>query len=207
MEVKLFEVRDRATFIPVMAVKLQRGTIEAERYLLSKSGYTDKSYVVLWCLSGGRAVYDEYDWGSNITMRTAHEYIRVRFDGLRSGDVIDAEYIRGESDEPVQSESADLYNSVTKAQYHKDKHGHTCLVLNIDMAGVTDVCPFCDSKHTHGLAGCNMDNTPNGTIIGHRVAHCAKDAIKLKAIAFPDGNIVHQNEGYYLKLVYDGQET
>lgn len=114
MEVKLFEVRDRATFIAVMAIRLsapvkrmdgmseERGN---ERWLLRRAGYAMEQilevegmdpYVIMTTLEGGRpANYDPYNWGSR-TLNVAHLSIIRNWETLRSGDVLDVEFILGE---------------------------------------------------------------------------------------------------------------
>ena len=108
MIAKTFEIRDAATFIPALAVKLEPGN-EQDRYLLNRAGYALKmedeaDYVVLWRLEGGDCDWNIFDW-SNRTMRKAHQYIRDHFDDLKSGSVIDVEYILGISSQPKESES------------------------------------------------------------------------------------------------------
>lgn len=61
MIAKTFEIRDRATFIPVLAVKLQPDC-EADRFLIARAGYgltpADQSkYVLLMRLDSGRGMY------------------------------------------------------------------------------------------------------------------------------------------------------
>lgn len=115
---KLFEIRDRATFIPVVAVKMQSyldhrawaGYIENEReaYLLMRAGYSEVGHALILITradGGGKANYDAYDWcdGSR-TFKIAHAYIEKNFDALESGAVIDVEFILGESKEEKLSE-------------------------------------------------------------------------------------------------------
>jgi len=114
METKIFEIRDRATFMPVMAIRLKLDAAEAsgqEFYLLRRAGYaggdiTRGRVVILMTLSGGRgnACCDPYDWRSD-TLTPAHAYITQQWDKLRPGQVIDAEFIRGESAVPKLSEA------------------------------------------------------------------------------------------------------
>lgn len=111
MEVKLFELRDSATFVPVLCVKLTPG-IESERYLLGRSGYgsapSDQSkFVLMTGLAGGsdRMTCDPYDWGDNRTRQIAHNHIIENWDSLQSGQVIDVEFLLGERTEPKQSEA------------------------------------------------------------------------------------------------------
>lgn len=97
---RTFEIRDASTFIPVLAVKLDPGC-EADRYLLSRAGYQSPSeYVWLAKLDGGewRSTSDPYEWpGGARTMKVAHAYIIQEWNNLKSGDVIDVEWILGES--------------------------------------------------------------------------------------------------------------
>ena len=101
MQNKLFEVRDRATFIPVMAVHIDGNCTDQEDWLLRRSGYgksEDRDYVYLIHLQTGEGQYDPYKWGCcSRTLHEAHRYITEHFDELQTGDVIDVEFILGES--------------------------------------------------------------------------------------------------------------
>lgn len=105
MKAKLFEVRDSATFVPVLAVALDHEN-KREAYLLRRTGYVVASgpYVVLTRLVGGKSTYDPYDWGDR-TMTVAHDHILKNFDALETGAVVDVEYILGERAAPKASES------------------------------------------------------------------------------------------------------
>lgn len=103
MSVKLFEVRDRATFIPVMAIRPD-GRTEEEKYLLSRSGWTDPCATILIALNtGDRCQSDPYEW-RNRTLQTAHLFIEAQWDSLTSGEVVDVEFVLGEVTEPKVSE-------------------------------------------------------------------------------------------------------
>lgn len=117
MITKAFELRDRGTFIPVIATKMvpstdTPGQYEPERYLLRRSGYpadpSDACVVLCRMEAGGvdrNATYDPYAWGGGTrTFIVAHEYIIKHFDELTSGDVIDVEFILGETTEKKVSE-------------------------------------------------------------------------------------------------------
>jgi hypothetical protein len=108
METKLFEVRDRATFIPVLAVRLKPGC-EEDRYLLARSGYgrspADQGrYVYMSKIAGGsgRATCDPNDWGHDgtRTLAVAHAHIVQHWGNLLTGDVLDVEFILGEATAP-----------------------------------------------------------------------------------------------------------
>lgn len=106
MVTKTFELRDRATFVPVLAVKLSPGSV-ADQYLLRRAGYgTDDDYILMMGLDGGcdKATSDPYDWGSNRTRLICHDFIIKHWDELESGQVLDAEFIAGETDKPKVSE-------------------------------------------------------------------------------------------------------
>lgn len=108
MQSKLFELRDRATFVPVLAIKVEARN-EAERYLLRRSGYSlDSLQVILTGLAGGRdmSTCDPYNW-DNRTRQIAHKYIEEHWNELESSDVIDVEYILGETTTPKHSESVE----------------------------------------------------------------------------------------------------
>jgi hypothetical protein len=102
MLAKMFEVRDRATFIPVLAVQLGSKD-EAEAWLLGRLGFMPRycqcHYVILLKLTEGaeKCVVDPGDWPEfPRTMPTAHKYIKTNFGELEPGAVIDVEFILGE---------------------------------------------------------------------------------------------------------------
>lgn len=113
MTTKLFEVRDKGTFLPVIATELQAINPQ-DAYLLARAGYGQghgpggdgARYVLLARLAGGVVKFDPYDWGDR-TMSVAHNYIVNNWDVLVSGSVVDVEFILGESTEPKRSESED----------------------------------------------------------------------------------------------------
>ena len=103
MEVKLLEVRDRATFISVAAMKLFARN-ETEQWLIYRAGYSQslsrqQKYVLLFRLDceGQAITYDPYRWRGSRTMREAHLWLQEHFDEVTSGDVLDIEYILGEN--------------------------------------------------------------------------------------------------------------
>lgn len=110
MEIKIFEIRDSATFIPVMGIRLSDDANEQERWLLRRAGYSRHDlavgrFILLCTLSGGdgRARCDPYDWASG-TFTPAHEYIAKHWDELTPGAVIDVEFIQGHTRAPKVSE-------------------------------------------------------------------------------------------------------
>lgn len=103
MEVKLFEVRDRATFLPVFAISTAPND-EGQRYLLGRCGFIDGRAIILARLNGEHpSSADAYFWGDR-TMATAHDYIERNWHTLSNGDVVDVEFILGETTQPKTSE-------------------------------------------------------------------------------------------------------
>ena len=103
MLTKLFEIRDSATFIPVMATTMDAHENQAQSWLLRRAGFVDVSdpsirYILLCRFFGGRGecYCDPHSW-SGRTMVTAHEYIIRHWNQLEDGDVIDVEFILGET--------------------------------------------------------------------------------------------------------------
>ena len=109
METKIFELRDRATFIPVIAIKMDAGSNIEQRYLLRRAGY---SQPISGCVLFGRAdgkspiVYDYWHWKDR-TYKTAHHHVINNFDDMKDGEVIDVEFILGETTEKKQTERFD----------------------------------------------------------------------------------------------------
>jgi hypothetical protein len=132
---KIIEIRDSATFIPALAVRLGSPN-EAERYLLARSGFGRTmehqcNYIVLCKINGGEpcaAHIDPFAWGQNPrTMFVAHMYLLNRhqeferdkywcpssraadkhdgFDALPQGAVVDVEYILGMRETAKMSEA------------------------------------------------------------------------------------------------------
>lgn len=115
---KLFELRDSATFIPIIAIlvcpdqdvtDVNLAITEQEKFLLRRCGYPPLERNIIICNARGdeRGAYcDPYDWNDR-TYKTAHNYIIDNWDNLRDGQVIDVQYILGETTEVKRSESHD----------------------------------------------------------------------------------------------------
>jgi len=107
------EVRDRMTFIPVMAVDTTTDYFGnyifdewfSRKYLLHRAGYSaDGSTIIVVNLNDCRASNESYGWGGSRTMTVAHEYIERNWSSLKDGDVIDVEFILGETTQKKISE-------------------------------------------------------------------------------------------------------
>jgi hypothetical protein len=120
MNIKLLELCDRGTFIPIMCIDLNPAIsqaplipahVKAVHYLLRRCGYP---------CEGGRPIIgmarltadgqpfncDPYNWKDR-TYQTAHHWIEEHWAELSDGDVVDVEHILGETDERKVSEAAE----------------------------------------------------------------------------------------------------
>jgi len=95
------------TFIPVICFRLMPEN-EAERYLLAVSGYglrdeVQGRYISMAGLREMEFHFNPKEQPGYPEVRTkwmAHQYICQHWDELKSGDVVDIEYISGEAQEP-----------------------------------------------------------------------------------------------------------
>ena len=95
METKLFEIRDVGTFVPVMCTLMGSET-KAEKYLLMRVGYGERQFVLMTILTRNLTKYDPEEWCDR-TFQTAHEHIQENWSSLNTGDVIDVEFVLGET--------------------------------------------------------------------------------------------------------------
>ena len=108
METKLFEVRDRGTCMPSMAIRTSPAN-PAECWLLARMGYgstgEDQARHVLFVpLCDQSLKYNPAEWRDR-TRSTAHRYIIDHWDLLKSGQVIDVRHILGETDAPAVTDN------------------------------------------------------------------------------------------------------
>jgi hypothetical protein len=98
---KYFEIRDEGTFIPVVAHRIQPGDYLARR--AGFSGIVPSTLVTR--LTDLKSAYNN-DEGQFIgrTMNIAIKHIHDNWTGLKSEDVIDVQYILGETDTKKRSE-------------------------------------------------------------------------------------------------------
>lgn len=127
MQIKLFEIRDSATMIPVMAIKpaltvevdkchldlLEKIAItEKELFLWQHAGYSmrpDDPIILVIKIVSEECSYSRHHWrGGERTMPIAHEFIEKNWGTLKSGDLIDVEYILKETLEPKTSEMHEI---------------------------------------------------------------------------------------------------
>ncbi len=107
MEIKCLELRDEMTFIPVICIRPTPDN-EAQRYLLRRDGYagSEREHCIIMIDAQCRGcAYDPYKWkGDSRTKPNAHLYIERHWPELKDGDVIDVQWILGETTEPKKSE-------------------------------------------------------------------------------------------------------
>ena len=106
MQVKILEIRDEGTFIPVLCVDMNTDIAE-QHYYLHRCGYPldwrPNIAMTNLNMDGGPAWNDPYAWGGR-TYPVAHHYIIEHWDELKDGDVVDVSFILGESKAPKVSE-------------------------------------------------------------------------------------------------------
>jgi hypothetical protein len=116
MQAKTLEVRDEGTFIAMLCVDMNPqaegeadapGIHSAQRYLLRRVGYPcdGRPNIVITHLSadGGKACNDPHYWGDR-TFAVAHQHIIEHWHELKDGDVVDVQFILGETVAPKPSE-------------------------------------------------------------------------------------------------------
>lgn len=111
MQIKVLEIRDRGTFLPMFAFTTGCTGDTGRDYLLRRSGYSVDSDLVMFGYLGMShvpACYDPYDWNDR-TKKVAHEYIQKHWHELKDGDVVDVEFILGETKQPKTSERNEVY--------------------------------------------------------------------------------------------------
>lgn len=97
MEVKCLEIRDEATFIPVICIRPVADN-EEQRYLLRRDGYNagpNETCIILIDAQCRGCSYDGYKW-PNRTKKIAHVWIQDHWNEIEDGDVIDVQFINGE---------------------------------------------------------------------------------------------------------------
>jgi hypothetical protein len=115
MEIKCLEIRDSMTFIPVICIR-PVPTNSAQQYLLRRDGYSgsiSESCIIMIDAQCRGVNYDPYSWTRSRTHKIAHDHIAKNWHDLKDGDVVDVEFILGETSQPKHRERLDgaLYGS------------------------------------------------------------------------------------------------
>jgi len=102
LAVKIFEVRDEGTCMPVIAVKVRADNpafgLRRQNKLIQRAGWGFGEGVYFVPMCGGEAQRDPYSWKNSRTKRVAHQYIANCFDALEDGAMIDVKKILGEGE-------------------------------------------------------------------------------------------------------------
>lgn len=109
MKAKALEIRDRGTLIPALAVDMNPDVLAdvasfgAQSCLLRRVGYPcdGRPNILVTHLTAnyGPATNDPHQWTGR-TMPVAHKFIIEHWIELRDGDVVDVEFILGETHKP-----------------------------------------------------------------------------------------------------------
>jgi hypothetical protein len=104
MQGKTFEVRDRGTFIPVVAMQLTTTNTD-DFYIMRRAGFVPKNnLIVLTKLSSLESQHSPYSWTGGRTLQVVHNYLMDHWEETVSGQVLDVEFILREVDVPKVSE-------------------------------------------------------------------------------------------------------
>jgi hypothetical protein len=108
-EIKLFEVRDRATHVSAVAIAISAAGAESNREsaILERAGFGEVRCILFGHLAEpnrGLPFDPAEHKGPARTMPAAHSYIIEHWDELQSGDLVDVRFILGETPAPCASE-------------------------------------------------------------------------------------------------------
>lgn len=109
METKIFEVRDRATMMAVMATHTTVGVREGtrEQKLIRRAGFgSGDGLVIVTPLTSApyKSSYDGYHFGPSRTIgQELIDYIQDNWGALENGELIDVRVILGETTKAAES--------------------------------------------------------------------------------------------------------
>lgn len=99
MQTKFLEVRDTGTCVPCLAIRFS----SSENKFFRAAGYAGE-YVLLVKLFPCDAECDPAEWDYSRTMLEAHRHIEANWDSLVDGQVVDVQYVLGETSAPKPNE-------------------------------------------------------------------------------------------------------
>lgn len=109
MQTKILEVRDRMTRIVIVAINMDPlitgdflPDFIASKALHSQGYAPDHTHILLGRVDGTDFTNDPYK-RTDRTLKEAHIHIQEMWEELQNGDVVDVEYILGETKEPKSS--------------------------------------------------------------------------------------------------------
>jgi len=98
MKQKVLEILDRATYIPVIATECYSDNPIEQRHFRRTGFGAGQKLIMVTRIPDGKSHYASYRWDNGSrTMQVAHEYIEKHFEVLQPGDIVDVEYILGET--------------------------------------------------------------------------------------------------------------
>ena len=106
MELKLFELRDHGTFIPLLCIKPDSPGTPFEEKMAWRYGYKNSRAIIVTHMSvPDRGCNNDWSaWGDR-TFAVAHRHIEEHWDTLKTGDLIDVRVLLGEAEKPCESEA------------------------------------------------------------------------------------------------------
>jgi hypothetical protein len=105
MKIKLLEIRDSGTMFIALCIDMNPDN-DIQRWALSRYGFPcdGRPNIMMTHATGGNvADNDPYGW-NNRTYAIAHHFIIENWETLNDGDVVDVEFILGETSQPKVSE-------------------------------------------------------------------------------------------------------
>tara|TARA_R110000772_G_C13309802_1_gene439843 strand:- start:13737 stop:14060 length:324 start_codon:yes stop_codon:yes gene_type:complete len=105
VEVKLIELRDHGTCIPLLCIKPYATTVPVEMLCARRYGYDNNPSIIVTNYENPSrgARNDPFEWNDR-TYYNAHAHIELHWESLKTGDLVDVRVILGETDKPCQSE-------------------------------------------------------------------------------------------------------
>jgi len=102
---KVFDVRDVGTKMTLVAVQLGYNYNEDELHATEHAGYgsdeeTQRNYVVFYWPVDKDGSHDTYHWYGRRTEFCAVTFVKAFIEDLRHGEIIDVEWLLGETDYP-----------------------------------------------------------------------------------------------------------
>lgn len=104
--IKVFELRDHGTFIPLLCIKPQCDDHPFVAKMAWRFGYRGSRAVIALHMGvpDRGCQSDPFGWNDR-TFQTAHRHIEEHWDELRTGDLIDVRVLLGETKTPCPSEA------------------------------------------------------------------------------------------------------
>ena len=97
IKVKRVEIRDRATLVPAIALRL----VGKDDPIIASAGF--KESILLIHLTHMECQWDSFAWIGR-TMYNAHHWLTSNWEKFEAGGVIDVEFVLGETDKPKKSQ-------------------------------------------------------------------------------------------------------